>query len=206
VLNRLGYAVRIPGQTCCCGALHRHEGFLAEARQQLAGCEHILGCDDDDAVLTLASACHGELHGSEQLAPRVQDLNRFLSRLEWPDRLLQERTERVLVHVPCTQRNLVGDPDASEDLLRRVPGVEIVPLEDDAFCCGAAGAYMLREPALSQALLHDKIERIREAAAEILVTTNTGCALHLGAGIRAAGLAVEVLHPVELLARRLASR
>ena len=38
---------------------------------------------------------------------------------------------------------------------------------------------------------------------QILVTTNTGCALHLTAGTEEAGLGIEVLHPVELLARQL---
>jgi glycolate oxidase iron-sulfur subunit len=38
------------------------------------------------------------------------------------------------------------------------------------------------------------------------VTTNTGCALHLAAGIQEAGLAVEVLHPVQLIARYLNGR
>jgi glycolate oxidase iron-sulfur subunit len=37
----------------------------------------------------------------------------------------------------------------------------------------------------------------------VLVTTNTGCALHLAVSAREAGLSVEVLHPVELLARQL---
>jgi glycolate oxidase iron-sulfur subunit len=35
------------------------------------------------------------------------------------------------------------------------------------------------------------------------VTTNTGCALHLTAGVREAGLSIEVLHPVELIARQM---
>jgi glycolate oxidase iron-sulfur subunit len=206
VLTRLGYAVTIPEPACCCGALHRHDGFGAEADAQLGVCEKLLGGGTCDAVLTLASACCGELRRSDRLAPRVRDISRFLAQEQWPRDALHPCSDPVRIHVPCTQRNLLHDPDAAADMLRAVPGLEPVPLADNAVCCGAAGTYMLRERALSQALLDDKLQAIAAALGStggILVTSNTGCALHLSAGIRARGLPVEVLHPVELLARQL---
>jgi glycolate oxidase iron-sulfur subunit len=52
-------------------------------------------------------------------------------------------------------------------------------------------------------LLAPKIQAVRAIGNRILVTTNTGCALHLAAGAREAGLGLEVLHPVELILRQL---
>jgi glycolate oxidase iron-sulfur subunit len=62
---------------------------------------------------------------------------------------------------------------------------------------------MLREQRLSQALLDDKVRHLRELNPTLLITSNTGCALQLAAGLRRAGLATEVCHPVELIARQL---
>jgi glycolate oxidase iron-sulfur subunit len=81
-----------------------------------------------------------------------------------------------------------------------------LPLEENAFCCGAAGTYLLDNPMLSSGLLAGKIGFLQGLEADYLVTSNTGCALHLAAGVREAGLDLEVLHPVELIARQLASR
>jgi glycolate oxidase iron-sulfur subunit len=64
---------------------------------------------------------------------------------------------------------------------------------------------MLEYPMMSDILLHPKIDDVRQLRADFLVTTNTGCALHLAAGARAAGLDLEVLHPVELIERQLSS-
>jgi glycolate oxidase iron-sulfur subunit len=62
---------------------------------------------------------------------------------------------------------------------------------------------MLRQPTLAQRLLGDKMRQLHAVAPDILVTSNTGCALHLAAGVREAGLAIEVCHPVELVVRQL---
>jgi glycolate oxidase iron-sulfur subunit len=204
LLLRLGFEVSVPEQACCCGALHRHDGFAAEAQRQLETSSRLFDRAQYDAVLTLASACSGELQQSPRVGPRTRDITRFLAELEWPDGLpLQPLRQQVLIHVPCSQRNLLGDPEAAFDLLGRIPGLTLAPLPDNNFCCGGAGAYLLREPRLSQALLDDKVRHLRKLAPTLLITSNTGCALQLAAGIRSAGLATEVCHPVELIARQL---
>ncbi|MFA7097384.1 MAG: heterodisulfide reductase-related iron-sulfur binding cluster, partial [Gammaproteobacteria bacterium] len=83
------------------------------------------------------------------------------------------------------------------------PGIELVPLPENGRCCGAAGSYMISQPEMAQALLDDKLEHLKRLAPSILVTSNVGCALHFQAGIRAAGLEIEVLHPVTLIARQM---
>jgi glycolate oxidase iron-sulfur subunit len=95
------------------------------------------------------------------------------------------------------------DGDAAYSLLRRIPEVELLPLAENNLCCGAAGTYLLDNPKMSATLLSPKIDRLRELEVDFLVTTNTGCALHLAAGAREAGLDLEVIHPVELIDRQL---
>jgi len=58
----------------------------------------------------------------------------------------------------------------------------------------------------SSSLLAGKIGYLQGLEADYLVTSNTGCALHLAAGVREVGMSLEVLHPVELMARQLVSR
>ncbi len=200
VLRRLGLIVDIPAAQGCCGALHRHNGLPAAADQRLR--RNALAF----AGLTpvgLASACLAELRLKPELN-QAQDICRLLADLDWPAAApLAPLPLRVAVHVPCSQRNRLRDEGAAFDLLRRIPAIELMALPDNAFCCGAAGTYLLQRPVMASALLRSKIASLAALAPAILVTTNTGCALHLTAGVREAGLSIEVLHPVELIARQM---
>ncbi|MFQ5488267.1 MAG: heterodisulfide reductase-related iron-sulfur binding cluster, partial [Gammaproteobacteria bacterium] len=109
----------------------------------------------------------------------------------------------AVLHDPCSLRHVLKGSDAVQQLLRRIPQLELIPLADNHLCCGAAGDYMLQQPAMADALLADKIESLRRLDARLLLTANIGCSLHLRRGIREAGLDIEVLHPVQLLARQI---
>jgi glycolate oxidase iron-sulfur subunit len=90
-------------------------------------------------------------------------------------------------------------------LMARVPEAEVLPLQAAGSCCGAAGSYMFEDAhrQLSDTLADETTEQIRKLEADLVVTSNIGCAMQLQAGLKRAGLAIKVLHPVELLAQQL---
>jgi len=201
VCARLGIRARIPAEALCCGALLRHNGQPAAADRQRARCVQRFG--DGSALVGFSTACVAELREAPELSA-TWELCDFLAAQPWPAALEpRPLSARVLVHRPCSRRHLAGGADSVERLLGRIPGLVVEPLEDGGQCCGAAGTYLLRQPSMSQRLLADLLAVIRREAPDYVVTTNAGCALQLAAGVREAGLAVAVCHPVELLARQL---
>jgi glycolate oxidase iron-sulfur subunit len=149
----------------------------------------------------LSSACVAELREGPGTA-ETWELCDYLDRRAPLERLaLRPLAIRVLVHEPCSHRNLLGGNGAVHRLLARIPGLEVLTLPDNATCCGAAGTYMLEQPEMADLLQADKVAAIAALTPDAVVTTNSGCALHLIAGLRAAGLATEVCHPVQLLER-----
>jgi glycolate oxidase iron-sulfur subunit len=54
---------------------------------------------------------------------------------------------------------------------------------------------------MARSVLDLKIESFAEATPvpEVVATGNPGCLMQIGAGVRAAGLPIRVVHPVELL-------
>jgi len=107
------------------------------------------------------------------------------------------------VHNPCSLTNVLRQEDKPYALLARIPGAEIIPLPDNSLCCGAAGTYHLTQTRIARQLRAPKIDHLRRLAPDILVTSNSGCAMYLAAGIREAGLTIEVMHPVVLLERQI---
>lgn len=199
----LGLRVRVAGEPGCCGALFRHNGFPVEADSRRAAWSR---GPSDPPLVGLASACVAELREGAQ-SRQALELCDFLDRLAPLDRLsLHPLPGRALVHEPCSHRNLLRDTGAIYRVLGRIPELDVQSLPGNATCCGAAGTYLLDQPAMAQALLASKLAALAEQAPDFLVTTNPGCALHLAAGVREAGLGIEVCHPVELLEKQRVAR
>ncbi|HYR93394.1 MAG TPA: (Fe-S)-binding protein, partial [Methylomirabilota bacterium] len=85
------------------------------------------------------------------------------------------------------------------ELLRAIPGLELVPLTEADMCCGSAGTYNVSQPELSRALLDRKIGHVLASGADMLITANPGCQMQLAAGVRAAGAHVTVMHLMDVL-------
>jgi glycolate oxidase iron-sulfur subunit len=56
---------------------------------------------------------------------------------------------------------------------------------------------------MAERLLDMKISRILATGARVVAAANPGCLLQIAKGCRARGLDIEVVHPVELVARAL---
>ncbi|MGE3480307.1 MAG: (Fe-S)-binding protein [Gammaproteobacteria bacterium] len=215
LLRLAGFGVHLPSGQGCCGALHLHAGDLARAHELARRNLDAFNALAVDAVLYTASGCGVTLweypagSGRAIDAPGaftapVMDVTRFLADLEWPaDVPLAPLARRAAIQDPCLQRNVLRDTTPPYRLLGRIPGLEITALPGNELCCGAAGAYMLEQPEMSAALRADKLAALQGCGAELLVTANIGCAIHLAAGLRAGGSKVEVVHPAVLLERQI---
>jgi glycolate oxidase iron-sulfur subunit len=200
VAARLDLRVRIVAPSACCGAMLRHNGFPAEADAHRDACVRIHG---NRPLVGLASACIAELRGDPALHDAME-LCAFLDQARWPESSgLRPDRRRVLVHEPCSHRNQLGGNAAVHRLLARIPGLAVAPLPTGQGCCGAAGTYLIQQPAMAEALLADLLAPVHLDPPDVIVTTNPGCALHLAAGVREAGLDIAILHPVELIAAAL---
>ena len=205
VLNRLGYTVHVPPRQGCCGAMHASLGEPEKVRAFEEQNRRAFAEVNVATVISTASGCGAALKNYPQdFAGRVRDISEFLSEAGgWEEAGIAPLAEKVAVHEPCLMRNVLHCQDQPYDLLRRIPGVTVVPLAGNDQCCGAAGTYFLTQPAMAATLLADKIEAVKASGASIFASSNIGCAMHLAAGLKAAGIEVEVVHPVTLLARQM---
>ena len=203
-----GYDVReIVGQVCC-GALHAHAGLHAAA-QTLAR-TNIAAFGDGDAPIVVNSAgCGAQLKNYGRLLDAEPAAARFAGRVRDVTELLAERgpvpggplslPKGVVYDAPCHLLHAQRVVEPPLAVLRAVPGLALRETPDTAQCCGSAGLYTLVEPELSRAVLTAKLAWLVEQSPDVLATGNPGCVMQLGAGLRAAGAAVTVRHPIELL-------
>jgi glycolate oxidase iron-sulfur subunit len=201
VLAANGFEVEIPRAQRCCGALHLHAGDPVGANALARANRSAFRLDDVDAVIANSAGCGASLKDAgDALAKKVRDVSEFLhgAGLRPPPRALPMR---VAYDDPCHLLHGQRIAEAPRALLRSIPGVELFDLPGASDCCGAAGVYNLVQPEMSARLLARKLAAIRETKPDAVATGNPGCLLQIGGGVREAGLCVEVVHPIELLAR-----
>jgi glycolate oxidase iron-sulfur subunit len=199
-----GYEVVIPKRQGCCGALELHAGrvdrYSARARTLAAAFP-----DDLDFIVTNAAGCGSTMkeygHRVTELASfagRVRDVIEVLAGAELP---LGRLELTVTYHDACHLAHGQRVRQEPRELLRRIPGLQLVELGDSDLCCGSAGVYNLLEPGMADQLLELKIARIAETGVRLVAAANPGCLLQIAGGCRQRGLDVTLVHPVELLAR-----
>lgn len=214
VLNALGYRVRIPEGQVCCGALDQHAGRSTQAAALALKNLDAFDTGTGAPLLHTASGCGATLNEYPLLvadaraagfSARTRDISSFLT---GQSRLGQIQFKpwqaRMLVHSPCTLKNVLKADKAVAELLRCIPGLRVEMLPAGTGCCGAAGAHVLTQAQTADQLADAIAAAVERTRPDVLVTANVGCALHLRAALQRRGLGIPLLHPVEILARQLA--
>jgi glycolate oxidase iron-sulfur subunit len=211
VLARNGWRVVVPRSQGCCGALAAHSGRLASARRLAA--RNAGAFADADVVIVNAAGCGahmkelGDLIGDEGrvLSGRVRDLMEFLAESGVESPASAGGLDRVAYHDPCHALRAQKITAQPRDVLRAIPGLEVVDLPGGDVCCGAAGLYQVLQPEASSELRRAKADAIARTGVAIVASANPGCVMQLAAGVREHGADVEVVHPIELLDRAYAA-
>jgi glycolate oxidase iron-sulfur subunit len=208
VLHKNGIDVVIPQGQGCCGALHRHAGLLPDAKALWEHNAEVFRDASVDAVVVNAAGCGASLKEPPGHLPPfavpVRDIMEFLHETGFTAPL-RPLPWKITIDQPC---HLVHGQrvrsEVVENLLKRIPSLEIVPLRNSERCCGAGGTYNLFHPEMAEPILDDKIHAIQETGAAVVVTGNPGCAMQIRYGLDRKGLRhVQVLHPIEILDRAL---
>jgi glycolate oxidase iron-sulfur subunit len=210
VLGANDFEVKSPAEQVCCGALHAHAGDLEGARELAR--KNIAAFESGAPIITNAGGCgamlvtYGHLLANDKdfaaravsFSARVRDVSQQLATTEMrtaPNTAGPSMTYDTSCHLMYGQ----GSGEASERMLRAIAGQDFVALNGTERCCGAAGVYNLLQPEMSQRVLRDKLDHIKETGAAILATGNPGCQMHIGAGACLSGMKLTVCHPVEIV-------
>jgi len=215
VLVRNGCEVVTPRAQSCCGSLHAHNGELDAARELARRMIEEIPPENFDAIITNAAGCGSHLKHYSSL---LKDDFKFSVRAElWDQKVkdIQEWLVAIGIEVPksrnpvsakvtyheachlCHGQKITTEP---REVLRKIPGLELVELPESTWCCGSAGVYNLTQPGMANELLERKIKHIKSTGAPTVATANPGCLLHLQNGINRQQSPIRLVHPVTLLA------
>jgi glycolate oxidase iron-sulfur subunit len=201
LLQLAGCEVWFPPGERCCGALLAHNGDLQGAEILRDANTETYSAGTFDALVVDSAGCGAHLKDHyPALNGRVKDLTEWLFEIGLPEPKREIRA-RVTYQDACHLAQAQRIRKAPRELVRALPGVELVELAHPDICCGAAGLYSTLEPEMSGRILTEKLDDLLGTGADMVVTANPGCQMQLESGLRGRRSPLPVAHIAELLAR-----
>jgi glycolate oxidase iron-sulfur subunit len=214
VLAAHGCEVLVPPLQSCCGALEIHAGREGPALERMRRLIAQMEALDIDHIVVNSAGCgsamkeYGQLLADDPFwaaraatfSAKVRDVMEVLAELEvqLPARL-HPLPVRVAYHDACHLAHAQGVRLQPRAVLARIPGLELVTLQESDVCCGSAGIYNLVAPQAADDLGARKAGNVIASGADLLTAGNGGCLLQIQAALRRAGHPLPSVHPVELL-------
>lgn len=212
VMNAMGFGVQLLEREKCCGVPLIANGFIDKAKKQAAinaaSLEKAV-IEQGLPVIATSSTCTFTLRDEY---PQVLDIDtrpmrdhiELATRFIWKqlksgkELKLKALPLRIAYHTPCHMEKM-GWSLYTLDLLRRLPGVELIILESQ--CCGIAGTYGFKKENYntSQSIGATLFQQIEESRVDIVVTDCETCKWQIEMST-----SKKCEHPITLLARALA--
>ncbi len=203
VLAAEGWEVHAPAALECCGSLELHAGERQRAEKRAQ--DTIAAFADDDLIVTNAAGCGSGMKEHPDLAAKVRDITEILSAHE-PRAPRHPIELRVAYHDACHLAHAQAIREQPRELLRGIPGLELLEPDGWELCCGSAGIYNLTQPDAAAELGRAKAERLLATGAEAIASANPGCSLQIQAHLRELGRPLPIYHPIELLHMSISDR
>lgn len=211
VLAANGVETVIPQGQGCCGSILMHIGEEKRA-QQLARANLRAFPSDVDAIITNAAGCgsgmqeYGLLFAGEPeetaaraYAALVKDITLFLDELGFTPPPGLQQPLRAAYQDACHLRHAQGVIDPPRRLLRAVPNLMLLELNDGGLCCGSAGTYNIEQPYIAGELGQMKAQRILATGAEAVISGNIGCLTQIQTHLTRRERPLPIYHTLQIL-------
>jgi L-lactate dehydrogenase complex protein LldE len=214
ILERFGCEVQFPKAQTCCGQPFFNNGFQPQARELATRMIEIF--QPYPYVVTPSGSCcamvreqyHELFHGDpqwqspmEQLRAKTYEFVEFLDKVLKVDfhQFSLPSPREITYHYTCHLRG-IGVHDEGARLLKQVGNVQFKPLEKTDQCCGFGGTFAIKYPAISGAIVEDKVACIAATGAGTVICNDAGCTMNISGMCHRRGVTTRVKHIAELMA------
>lgn len=213
-LKFLGINVIIPKSQVCCGLPAVSAGATDTVESLAKDNLKMFSSHDYDYVVTACASCHS---GLTQVYPgmdgdigayqdKVKDIFVFLVEQGFADKLGKlpktDKKIKVTYHDPCHLRNH-GITREPRTILKALPQVDFVEMENAGSCCGLGGTYSVYHYDTAKKIGAKKANFIGESGADLVATDCPGCIMQLQDSINHAEGKQRSVHILDLVAEAL---
>lgn len=213
VLEKHGCQVNFRPAQECCGRFALEAGYVNDAAQQARQF-----CDlfaDAEIIVVPSAACAAMIKleyprllpddpRAALLAHRTWELSQFLvDYLQVKDPAVAY-AGKIAYQPACHLLHDLQSAAQAPALLGAVKDATLVSWRESEECCGFGGPFALDLPEVSGSILQSHVQHLEASGADVVVSCDPGCLLHLNGGLSRQGCRAPAVHLADLLAGRIA--
>ena len=189
LLREAGLSPAYLGQNeICCGSLSRKLGDEATYKTQM---KKLFGLLSNAGAKTVVVGCPGclsslslgrEIAGAKDI--EIIHVSQALPHQKLNGRRKGGKTIKVTYHDPCELGRGAGIFEPPRELIRAIPGVELVEMErsrKDSACCGSGAGVRSGYPELANSIAVKRIDMACGTGASVMITSCPWCLENLSA-------------------------
>jgi len=213
LLGKIGVKMSYPEDQTCCGQPAFNSGYRKEARR--AAKRFIRIFEGAGRIVCPSGSCVNMVRNhypvlfrndekwrlrAKRVGAKTFELTEYLVDVLDIDDLGAKFHGRITYHDSCHLLRGIGVSEQPRKLIRNVDGIHFIEMKASDRCCGFGGAFSVRYPDISAAMLDDKIQNIIETGAEVVVGCDIGCLMNIQGMLARMDSSIKVMHIAELLA------
>ncbi len=186
ILNSLQVDFKILSDERCCGSPVYMTGQTDKAKEIAQTNINIFKDEGIEKIITSCAGCYRML---KDTYPKKFNLDHGIEILHLPEFLLNKYNNgelkfnkninmKITYHDPCHIGRHMGIYDPPRDILKKIPGIELVEMtrnRHNAWCCGSGAGVRSAFKDLSSYAANERIEEAKETTAEALVSCCPFC-------------------------------
>ena len=195
------------GEEWCCGFPLIAAGMKEKADVAM---QHNLQKVREKGAETVVFACPSCYHTWKEGCKNEIALfhsTQFIKKLIEEGRIsFNEKKVKVTYHDPCDLGRASGIYDAPREILRAIPGVELVEMKgnrEECTCCGGGGNLEMVRPDLSASIAQAKIDEIKATGAESVITACQQCVRTIFSNARKKKIPITVMDIIEFVSKNM---
>ncbi len=212
VLEKANCEVAYNTNQTCCGQPAFNAGFWEEAK---AVCGKFLtDFVDADYIVAPSASCvgfvknyytklftdAGSLEQVKNIGERIFEFSEFLTDVLKVDDFGAILNTKATYHDSCAALRECNIKKGPRKLLSNVQGLELTEMNDVETCCGFGGTFAVKFDGISIGMADQKITNALAANADVIISTDLSCLMHLEGYIKGKNLPIKTMHLADVLA------
>ncbi|MBZ0263599.1 (Fe-S)-binding protein [bacterium] len=219
VLKRLGAEVVIPKAQVCCGAPAFNNGDFETARKLAIKNLHLLDDANVDYIVSPDATCGGAFSHEIPLLMEENDEYAQLAYrikqkvIDWSSLVLEKLNPifpdkssgpvDISIHDSCHLTHAQGVHNKVRELLKLLPDVNIVEMNESTICCGFGGSFSSLYPEDAHKWTMRKLNNMVATGVTTVIIGSPGCIVQVKSTMEKDGkYSLQLKHPAEFIAER----